>query len=378
MPSTPATSTATPCPPRSPSGPTVGRWPTGARSPPGRSFRSRAARAASSADRRHAGRGQPSGGIWYKSGHAGGGAGLRGLAPGGALMSATSFERVHDRIYRLAAPFEGGGLTNMYLVRGSKTALIDTAVLGVPTEYLAPAMQEIGLSLGDVDYVLNTHGHMDHLGGNAEMKDAGAEIAIHSADAERTRSNQGHVDRAASGLSLLGLQDRMAAREAMLLRLLGREVGCDRMLEDGDVVDLGSEVRLTVVHTPGHTPGAVCYLWEAPGILITGDSIQARGSRIGGMPVLEQPSLYPASLDKAESTGATTLMMGHAFKGAEGDLGPVASGDRVGKIFQESRATHEAWNGAVRAALEELPGGDGAEVARRVVAKLKEQFDLGE
>ena len=49
-------------------------------------------------------------------------------------MTAISFERVHDRIYRLAAPFEGGGLTNMYLVRGSKTAVIDTAVLGAPTE----------------------------------------------------------------------------------------------------------------------------------------------------------------------------------------------------------------------------------------------------
>src|ERR687895_5250 len=111
-------------------------------------------------------------------------------------MSATSFDRVHDRIFRLAATFEGGGLTNMYLVRGSKTAVIDTAVLGAPTNMLAPALAEIGLGLGDVDYVLNTHGHMDHLGGNSEMKDAGAEIAIHSADVERTRSNQGHLDRA--------------------------------------------------------------------------------------------------------------------------------------------------------------------------------------
>lgn len=293
-------------------------------------------------------------------------------------MTATTFDRVHDRIYRLPVPFEGGGLTNMYLVRGSQTAIIDTAVLGGPTEYLAPALAAIGLGLGDVDWVLNTHGHMDHLGGNAEMKDAGADIAIHSADAERTRSNQGHVDRSAQGLGLLGLDHMLPAREAMLLRLLGREVGCDRVLEDGDVVDLGSDVKLMVVHTPGHTPGAVCYLWEAAGVLITGDSIQARGSRVGGMPVLEQPATYPASLDKAESTGATTLMMGHAFKGIEGDLGPVASGDRVGKVYAESRATHEAWDRAVRGLIAEQPNASGLDIAKSAVAILKEQFGLGD
>ena len=113
------------------------------------------------------------------------------------------------------------------------------------TQYLAPALETIGLGLGSVDYVLNSHGHMDHLGGNAEMKDAGAEISIHGADAERSRSNQGHLDRARAGLTLLGLEDRAPAREAMLLRLLGREVGCDRELDDGEEVDLGSDVKLT-------------------------------------------------------------------------------------------------------------------------------------
>jgi glyoxylase-like metal-dependent hydrolase (beta-lactamase superfamily II) len=293
-------------------------------------------------------------------------------------MTATSFERVHDRIYRLPVPFEGGGLTNMYLVRGSKTAVIDTAVLGAPTSFLAPALAAIGLGLGEVDYVLNTHGHMDHLGGNSEMKDAGAEIAIHSADVERTRSNQGHLDRARAGLTLLGLEDHAPAREAMLLRLLGREVGCDRVLEDGDVVDLGSDVRLTVVHTPGHTPGAVCYLWEAAGALITGDSLQARGSRVGGMPVLEDPRSYPGSLKKAESVGATSLLMGHAFRGPEGDLGPVATGGRVADVFRESLAVHEAWTGAVGQALAELPSGSASARALRAAELLREQYGLGD
>ncbi len=256
--------------------------------------------------------------------------------------------------------------------------MVDTAVLGAPTSLLAPALESIGLGLGSVDNVLNTHGHMDHLGGNAEMKDAGAEIAIHSADVERTRSNQGHLDRARSGLTLLGLEDRAPAREAQLLRLLGREVGCDRELEDGDEVDLGSDVKLRVVHTPGHTPGAVCYLWEAAGILITGDSVQVRGSRVGGMPVLEDPSTYAASLKKAESVGASSLLMGHAFKGPQGDLGPVATGGMVAAVFRESLAVHEAWTGAVRQAVSELPRGSAGERALRAAELLREQYGLGD
>jgi glyoxylase-like metal-dependent hydrolase (beta-lactamase superfamily II) len=177
---------------------------------------------------------------------------------------------------------------------------------------------------------------------------------------------------------MLGLEDRLPAREAMLLRLLGREVGCDRILEDGDVVDLGSEVKLTVVHTPGHTPGAVCYLWEAAGVLITGDSIQARGSRVGGMPVLEDPSTYAASLKKAESVGATSLFMGHAFKGKDGDLGPVATGGKVADVYRESLATHESWMKAVQQALSELPNGSAGEQALRAAAILKDEYGLGD
>jgi glyoxylase-like metal-dependent hydrolase (beta-lactamase superfamily II) len=286
------------------------------------------------------------------------------------------FERVHDRVYRLPCPFEGGGLVNLYLVRGEKTAIVDTGVLGTPTNFLAPALEPMGLSLGDVDMVLNTHGHMDHLGGNSELKDAGADIALHRDDAQLAQSNRAHTEKATDSLRALGLDKLAPGREAFLLRLLGREVGVDRMLEDGDVVDLGADVRLLVVHTPGHTPGSVCYWWEAAGLLITGDSIQARGSRPGGLPVIEDPAAYRQTLDRAEAVGAQTLLMGHAFKGAAGDLGPVASGPRVGEVFRESVATHEALSRAFEQAVAEAPGAGGGEIARRAIEAVRDRLRL--
>ena len=291
-------------------------------------------------------------------------------------MAEIEFEQVHDRVYRLPTPFEGGGLVNLYLIRGNRTAIVDSGVLGTPTTYVAPALQSLGLKLDDVDMVINTHGHMDHLGGNSELKDAGAEIALHREDTQLASTNRRHVEKAAEGLKTLGIEEVLPRQEAYLLRLLGREVGVDRVLEDGDTVDLGADVRLQVVHTPGHTAGSVCYWWEAAGLLITGDSVQGRGSRPGGLPVIEAPERYPASLDRVESIGAQTLLMGHAFKGPQGDLGPVASGPRVTEVLRESVTTHEALTRAIRQAMAETPQARGGEVARRAVASMREAFRL--
>jgi glyoxylase-like metal-dependent hydrolase (beta-lactamase superfamily II) len=284
-------------------------------------------------------------------------------------MSTEGFEQVHDRIWRVPSPFEGGTVTNVYIVRGSITALIDTGVLGTPTNDVAPALATLGLGLSDVDLVVNTHGHMDHLGGNAELKDVGAEIALHQADVPRAESNQFHTDQLRDLFSAIGAEALSPAREAMTLRLLGRAVGVDRVLDGGDVVDLGSDVRLTVVHTPGHTPGSVCYLWEQAGILLTGDSIQARGVKRGGIPIVEDPATYADSIRRARDVGASTLMMGHAFQGPDGDLGPVAHGPHVAEVFRQSLLAHEVLTNAFAGALRDAPDADGGTIASQAVRR---------
>ena len=82
-------------------------------------------------------------------------------------MAGGQFEQVHERVWRVPSEFEGGTVTQVYIVRGAITALVDTGVFGTPTNDVAPALASLGLSLSDVDLVVNTHGHMDHLGGNS-------------------------------------------------------------------------------------------------------------------------------------------------------------------------------------------------------------------
>jgi hydroxyacylglutathione hydrolase len=88
-----------------------------------------------------------------------------------------------------------------------------------------------------VVHIINTHGHFDHVGANKRLKEAtGADILIHSADAPML-----------SQLSATAAAWGLAAENSPT---------ADRLLEDGDTITFGTHT-LTVLHTPGHTPGGI-------------------------------------------------------------------------------------------------------------------------
>jgi glyoxylase-like metal-dependent hydrolase (beta-lactamase superfamily II) len=103
-----------------------------------------------------------------------------------------------------------------------------------------------------VRYILNTHGHADHVGANKKLKTLmGAPTCMHEADDQFFSLAQ--------------------VREAS-----SRELGfpapdpVDIKLKDGALLEVG-DLKVEVIHTPGHTPGSVCYLVE--GNLFTGDTL---------------------------------------------------------------------------------------------------------
>jgi hydroxyacylglutathione hydrolase len=103
-------------------------------------------------------------------------------------------------------------------------------------------------------YIINTHGHFDHTGGNKALKDAtGAKLLIHRADAP-------HITRqsvSAAAMGLRGLEDSPPP---------------DRLLEDGDVITFG-DISLKVLHTPGHSAGGISLATD--GMVFVGDALFA-------------------------------------------------------------------------------------------------------
>lgn len=141
---------------------------------------------------------------------------------------------------------------NCYLlISNGHAAVVDPSLSVIK---LMEVIRERGVTL---DMILLTHGHFDHITSIDTLRDAtGAPVLIHSADAE-----------------LLGDSYKNAFSHFFDTERVYRPA--ERLIEDGDVLTLGAET-ITVVHTPGHTNGSVCFRLE-DGHLLTGDTIFAMG-----------------------------------------------------------------------------------------------------
>lgn len=142
--------------------------------------------------------------------------------------------------------------------------------------------------------IVCTHGHGDHVGGVAALRErTGAPYLIHAADAE--------IARHAGEVSEIGIAYDDDAPQP------------DGLLVEGRVIEVGS-ASFAVMETPGHSPGSVCLIGQgsAEGIVFTGDTLFA-GSRgrtdlDGGDEVLIMASLTRL---KCEIAPASTLLPGH-------------------------------------------------------------------
>ncbi len=139
-------------------------------------------------------------------------------------------------------------MANCFIVGCKNTKEAVVIDPGADTDRILMALADAGLT---VKYLLNTHGHFDHVGGNKKMKDAtGADLMIHEKDAPMLEL----IEASATSWGLDGENSPPP----------------DKTIADGDVIEFG-EKSLKVFHTPGHSPGGVSFYTE--GYVFVGDTL---------------------------------------------------------------------------------------------------------
>jgi glyoxylase-like metal-dependent hydrolase (beta-lactamase superfamily II) len=148
--------------------------------------------------------------------------------------------------------------SHSYLIRGDyKNVLIDS---GVDKNFpqLQKSLLALGLKVRDVDIVINTHEHFDHIGANRYFQDY-ALIAAHRFAATKITVEDRYVTMYKSGdLNEPSLKVHL-------------------WLESKSRFDLGN-YNLNIIHTPGHTSGSICIYEPVLKILFTGDTVFAGGT----------------------------------------------------------------------------------------------------
>lgn len=178
---------------------------------------------------------------------------------------------------------------HVFLIDAPTLAIVDAGVAGATGRTLE-AIERIGRQPGDVEHLIFTHAHPDHIGGACELRGrTRARTAAHG----QARAWIENVQRQAEQRPVPGFDT-----------LVEGSIPIDQVLSDGDVIDLGDGLTLEVLHTPGHSRGSISLWLPEEGALLSGDAIPLPGD----MPIYEDVVASVRSLRRLAAIPAKVLV----------------------------------------------------------------------
>ena len=231
-------------------------------------------------------------------------------------------------IHRLTIPTPFAvGRVNCYLIEDEPLTLVDTGPnSGKALDELTARLGERGHSIDDLELIVVTHQHIDHLGlVEILVEHSGAEVAALGAAARRLGAFEEDAELDDQFAVEVMLRNGIPEDVTVALRSVSRSfrswgshVAVTKPLDDGGVLELGDR-RLEVLHRPGHSPSDTVF-WDAERqILIAADHLLPR---ISSNPLITRPLdgssrrtqalvTYIESLRKTREMPAEIVLPGH-------------------------------------------------------------------
>ena len=215
-------------------------------------------------------------------------------------------ERLSEHLYlvgnsNLSHPLD----CNVYLVDGRPTecVLIDSGC-GLGVDKILQNIREIGVDLGLVSAVVNTHCQYRHAGGNFRLDKmlGSCEVIIHELDAPA-------VEQGDPSLTGAGLYNQRFDPSRVDVRAYTDRNGSMKQMGFGDKLWISAgNFEFTVIHTPGHTPGSITVFGELDGskVLFSGDADRAPTKKDSG-----NEDAWKRSLEKLRDLDVETICAGH-------------------------------------------------------------------
>jgi glyoxylase-like metal-dependent hydrolase (beta-lactamase superfamily II) len=191
----------------------------------------------------------------------------------------TRVEVVDPGVLRVLLP---GRASNAYVFLGKRIALVDCGSEDSSRELLA-ALRQLEIKRDRISLIVLTHEHAGHAGGSEVFPDA--LVVAHTLAAAKLRHGEEPLTKLA------------AARSP------------DVELSDGSAIRLGG-FSFDVIHTPGHTSGSICLYERSRALIVTGDTVLARGT-VAEVTQNGSGGEQLESLERLASLRARLLLPGH-------------------------------------------------------------------
>lgn len=227
--------------------------------------------------------------------------------------------------------------TNCYLWRTPDGLTLFDAGLPSARRPLEDLLGHLGARLSDIDALVLTHGHFDHVGVARRIRTEGASVLVHPQDQRLARHPYRYRPASPRVPYVLGHPRGIPVIAGMALHgaLAVKGVEASPRVEHGRPVDApGSPLALW---TPGHTDGHCAYLLDDRGVLISGDALVTldpytgrAGAQIVAVAATADSGAAMKSLETLAQTDASLVLPGHGEPSREGIRADVEEARRTG------------------------------------------------